>query len=82
MIQKISDICLIKHDTTKVRYVFVLTNDYYKLIVREEIKEELRLKTDNAFMLRRSGVYHHKPCEITAIEKVFNKYGVINPWGE
>lgn len=57
-------------------------NDDYKPIVREEIKEELRLKTDNAFMLRRSGVYHHKPCEITAIEKVFNKYGVINPWGE
>lgn len=54
----------------------------YQRPVKSEIMKALGIVTRNPFYRRRMGFIKHIPAEREAIERIFVKYGVKQPWGK
>ena len=49
--------------------------------IKEKIMRALGINTRNPFYRHRMGIIKHNPAEREAIEKIFAKYGIKQPWG-
>ena len=50
--------------------------------VKAELMEALGINHVNPFYRHRDGIVKHNPAEREAIERIFAKYGVKQPWGK
>ena len=50
--------------------------------IKIEIMAALGITSRTAFAMRRHGKVKHTPAEIAAIEEVFKRHQIIEPWGE
>ena len=54
----------------------------HQVMIRNEIKAMIGITSREQFRNRRDGRVRHSPVERVAIEAIFKKYGIDQPWGE
>lgn len=54
----------------------------HQVLIRKEIMQMIGIKSRVQWANRRDGKVDHSPAEVTAINEIFIKYGVNNPWGD